>query len=83
MGDVQLCMAGLQGWGFGGAQEWTAHTGSPGLSASGFRGDPRTTPQRGARVPAAPSSPGWPSQDQHFDGFVVEVWSQLLSQKHM
>nr|KAF6464527.1 chitinase domain containing 1 [Rousettus aegyptiacus] len=60
------------------------HTqGSPGLSASGFRGDPRTTPQRGARVPAAPSSPGRPSQDQHFDGFVVEVWSQLLSQKHM
>nr|KAF6464530.1 chitinase domain containing 1 [Rousettus aegyptiacus] len=23
------------------------------------------------------------AKDQHFDGFVVEVWSQLLSQKHM
>ncbi|XP_039696444.1 chitinase domain-containing protein 1 isoform X2 [Pteropus medius] len=23
------------------------------------------------------------ARDQHFDGFVVEVWSQLLSQKHM
>lgn len=74
---------GCRGGGSEGHRSGQHTQGSPGLSASGFRGDPRTTPQRGARVPAAPSSPARPSQDQHFDGFVVEVWSQLLSQKHM
>lgn len=29
------------------------------------------------------SSPAHFFQNQHFDGFVVEVWSQLLSQKHV
>lgn len=29
------------------------------------------------------SSPACFFQNQHFDGFVVEVWSQLLSQKHV
>ncbi|XP_013358394.1 PREDICTED: chitinase domain-containing protein 1 isoform X1 [Chinchilla lanigera] len=67
------------------------------LDPGGYLGVPRVgdlclwpdlccPPWRGAslQLPAA-----WPAgvveleQNQHFDGFVVEVWSQLLSQKHV
>lgn len=51
MGDVQLCMAGLQGWGFGGAQEWTAHTGEPWPLCFWLpRGSPHHPSERGSRA---------------------------------
>lgn len=50
-----------------------------GLTFVGGRGG---LPSRFLSWPQTPS-PSRSFQSQHFDGFVVEVWSQLLSQKHV